>query len=117
MGLIKRFQEANPDINIVYQYFPYEVLISKLQAGYNSGTVADMQQMFGTWVTDDAAFGLLDPVPANLAEGFTDRFWEATLPPRGQATSRKRGSSAAMARTSSSVRSSEASEATRISTT
>src|SRR4051794_24479685 len=43
--MIKRFQEANPDINIVYQYFPYEVLISKLQTGYNSGTVADMQQM------------------------------------------------------------------------
>ena len=33
-----------------------------------------MQQMFGTWVTDYAAFGLLDPVPANLAEGFADRF-------------------------------------------
>jgi multiple sugar transport system substrate-binding protein len=77
--MIKRFQAANPDINIVYQYFPYEVLISKLQTGYNAGTVADMQQMFGTWVTDYAAFGLLDPVPANLAEGFTDRFWEASI--------------------------------------
>jgi multiple sugar transport system substrate-binding protein len=75
--MIKRFQAANPDINIVYQYFPYDVLISKLQAGYNSRTVADMQQMFGTWVTDYAAFGLLDPVPANLAEGYTDRFYEA----------------------------------------
>ena len=75
--MIKRFQAANPDINIVNQYFPYDVLISKLQAGYNSRTVADMQQMFGTWVTDYAAFGLLDPVPANLAEGYTDRFYEA----------------------------------------
>ena len=36
-----------------------------------------MQQMFGTWVTDYAGFGLLDPVPANLAEGYTDRFYEA----------------------------------------
>jgi multiple sugar transport system substrate-binding protein len=77
--MITAFQEANPDINIVYQYFPYEVLISKLQAGYNSGTVADMQQMFGTWVTDYAAFGLLDPVPADYNEGFADRFWEASL--------------------------------------
>ncbi|MCC2626723.1 MAG: extracellular solute-binding protein family 1 [Thermomicrobiales bacterium] len=77
--MITAFQEANPDINIVYQYFPYEVLISKLQAGYNSGTVADMQQMFGTWVTDYAAFGLLDPVPAEFAEGFADRFWEASI--------------------------------------
>jgi multiple sugar transport system substrate-binding protein len=77
--MITAFQEANPDINIVYQYFPYDVLISKLQAGYNSGTVADMQQMFGTWVTDYAAFGLLDPVPAEYAEGFADRFWEASI--------------------------------------
>jgi len=75
--MINRFQAANPDINIVYQYFPYAVFISKLQAGYNSGTVADMQQMFGTWVTQYAGFGLLDPVPANLAEGMADRFFEA----------------------------------------
>ncbi len=79
IAMITKFQEANPDINIVYQYFPYEVFISKLQAGYNSGTVADMQQMFGTWVTDYAAFGLLDPVPAQFVEGFADRFWEASI--------------------------------------
>src|SRR5215204_5158168 len=78
--MINRFQAANPDVNIVYQYFPYDVLISKLQAGYNSGTVADMQQMFGTWVTQYATYGLLDPVPADLAgEGFADRFWEASI--------------------------------------
>lgn len=75
--MIQRFQAANPDINIVYQYYPYDILISKLQTGYNSGTVADIQQMFGTWVTDYAAFGLLDPVPAPLTEGYTDRFYQA----------------------------------------
>jgi multiple sugar transport system substrate-binding protein len=76
--MIKRFQAANPDINIVYQYFPYDILISKLQAGYNSGTVADMQQMFGTWVTDYAGFGQLDPVPAEVAEGYADRFYQTS---------------------------------------
>ena len=75
--MIERFQAANPDVNIVYQYFPYDVFISKLQAGYNSGTVADMQQMFGTWVTQYAGFGLLDPVPAELAAGYADRFYPA----------------------------------------
>ncbi|MCC6314728.1 MAG: extracellular solute-binding protein [Thermomicrobiales bacterium] len=75
--MIGRFQQANPDINIVYRYFPYDILISKLQTGYNSGTVADMQQMFGTWVTDYASFGLLDPVPAAMAEGLTDRYYQA----------------------------------------
>jgi multiple sugar transport system substrate-binding protein len=78
LDMIDRFQATNPDINIVYQYFPYEVFISKLQAGYNSGTVADIQQMFGTWVTQYAGFGLLDPVPANLSEGMADRFFEAS---------------------------------------
>jgi len=77
LDMIDRFQAANPDVNIVYQYFPYQVFISKLQAGHNSGTVADIQQMFGTWVTQYAGFGLLDPVPANLAEGMADRFFEA----------------------------------------
>lgn len=75
--MIRRFQEANPDVNVVYQYFPYDIFISKLQTGYNSGTVADMQQMFGTWVTQYAGFGLLDAVPADLAEGYGDRFYEA----------------------------------------
>ena len=37
LAMIDRFQAANPDVNIVYQYFPYDVFISKLQAGYNSG--------------------------------------------------------------------------------
>jgi multiple sugar transport system substrate-binding protein len=75
--MIDRFHAANPDVNIVYQYFPYEVFISKLQAGYNAGNVADMQQMFGTWVTQYAGFGLLDPVPAAMAEGYAERFYPA----------------------------------------
>ena len=37
-----------------------------------------MQQMFGTWVTQYAGYGLLDPVPANLSEGMADRFFEAS---------------------------------------
>jgi multiple sugar transport system substrate-binding protein len=79
LEMIDRFQAANPDVNITYQYFPYDIFISKLQAGYNSGTVADIQQMFGTWVTQYAGFGLLDPVPANLSEGMADRFFEAAI--------------------------------------
>jgi multiple sugar transport system substrate-binding protein len=77
--MINRFQAANPDINIVYQHFPYDIFVSKLQAGYNSGTVSDIQQMFGTWVTQYSGFGLLDPVPADLADGFEERFYDASI--------------------------------------
>jgi multiple sugar transport system substrate-binding protein len=79
LEMIDRFQAENSDVNVVYQYFPYDIFISKLQAGYNSGTVADIQQMFGTWVTQYSAFGLLDPLPANLSEGMADRFFEAAI--------------------------------------
>lgn len=77
--LIAKFEQANPDIHIVYQYFPYDVFVRKLQTGYRSGTVADMQQMFGTWVTEYAHNGLLEPVPGDLASGMKERFWPAAL--------------------------------------
>jgi len=77
IALIEAFEKANPDIHIVYQYFPYDVFVQKLQTGYSSGTVADIQQMFGTWVTEYAKFGLLDPVPDEMASNMADRFWPA----------------------------------------
>jgi multiple sugar transport system substrate-binding protein len=76
-ALITKFEEANPDIHIVYQYFPYDVFVQKLQTGYSSETVADIQQMFGTWVTNYAKFGLLDPVPDEMAATMAERFWPA----------------------------------------
>ncbi len=77
--LIARFEKANPDIHIVYQYFPYDVFVQKLQTGYRSGSVADVQQMFGTWVTEYAQNQLLEPVPDNIAGSMKERFWGAAL--------------------------------------
>jgi multiple sugar transport system substrate-binding protein len=65
--MIKRFEAANPEIHIVYQYFPYDVFINKLQTAYASSTEPDIQQMFGTWVTDYAKKGLLAEVPIEKA--------------------------------------------------
>ena len=36
--MIKRFEAENPDIHIVYQFFPYDIFINKLQTAYASGT-------------------------------------------------------------------------------
>ena len=74
-ALIAAFEAANPDIHIVYQYFPYDVFVQKLQTGYASQTVADIQQMFGTWVTEYARNQLLDPVPEEMASTIEERFW------------------------------------------
>lgn len=79
LAVIKAFEAENPDIHIVYQHFPYDVFVQKLQTGYNSGTVADMQQMFGSWVPRYSGFGLLDRMPDEMANGIADRFWPAAI--------------------------------------
>ena len=76
--MIDRFQKANPNINIVYQYFPYDVFINKLQTAYASKTEPDIQQMFGTWVTDYAKKGLLAEHPT-LKPQLDTPFWPAAL--------------------------------------
>lgn len=76
--MIKRFEAENPDVHIVYQHFPYDVFVSKLQAAYRAENVADIQQMFGTWVTEYAANGLLAEAPSTLAGGnAAESFWPA----------------------------------------
>jgi multiple sugar transport system substrate-binding protein len=76
--MIKRFEAANPGIHIVYQFFPYDIFINKLQTAYASSTEPDIQQMFGTWVTDYAKKGLLAEVPIEKAQLEHD-FWPAAL--------------------------------------
>src|SRR5262245_35349980 len=76
--MIKRFEAANPGIHIVYQFFPYDIFINKLQTAYASSTEPDVQQMFGTWVTDYAKKGLLAEVPIEKAQLEKD-FWPAAL--------------------------------------
>lgn len=76
--MIERFQKENPNINIVYQYFPYDVFINKLQTAYASKTEPDIQQMFGTWVTDYAKKGLLAEMPTPKPE-MEQSFWPAAL--------------------------------------
>ena len=78
--MIKRFEAKNPDVHIVYQHFPYDVFVRKLQAAYRAGNVADIQQMFGTWVTEYARNGLLAEAPTNIAGGnAAKKFWPAAI--------------------------------------
>ena len=77
--IIARFEEANPDVHIVYQHFPYDVFVTKLPTAYAAGEASDVQQMFGTWVADYSVNGLLDPVPEAMAGGITDTFLPAAL--------------------------------------
>jgi multiple sugar transport system substrate-binding protein len=77
--MIARFTKANPSVHINYQFFPYDVFVRKLQASYRAHNASDMQQMFGTWVTQYAQNGMLDAVPSKYASTIKTRFWPAAL--------------------------------------
>jgi multiple sugar transport system substrate-binding protein len=77
--MITRFERENPNISIKFQNFPYNAFWRKLQAAYRAGNASDMQQIYGSFVTEYAENGLLDPVPDEYASDLEDRFLPATL--------------------------------------
>ncbi|GAB4570239.1 MAG: hypothetical protein Kow0047_23780 [Anaerolineae bacterium] len=80
-ALIAKFMEENPDIEIKYEQFPYDVFIQTLQTSMPAGTEADVIEMFGTWVCSYAKGGRLAEVPediVSLAEA-REVFFQAPL--------------------------------------
>ena len=73
---IAKFQEANPNITVKLENFTYDVFIQKLRASFAAGDEADVLQIFGTWATDYARKGYLDPVPDTID---TSGFFPASL--------------------------------------
>lgn len=80
-ALVQAFEKQYPNIQVVYQDFPYDVFIKKLITAYASHTQPDVAQMFGTWVTAYAKAGQLDPVPSWVMPPatITKTFWPAAL--------------------------------------
>lgn len=64
--LIKDFEKQNPGIKVVYETFPYDNFVPKLQTAFGSRTEADVVEMFGMWVEPYAKAGQLAPVPASV---------------------------------------------------
>jgi ABC-type glycerol-3-phosphate transport system substrate-binding protein len=48
--IIAKFMAQNPNIEIKYENFVYDVFIQTLQTSMPAGTEADVIEMFGTWV-------------------------------------------------------------------
>jgi len=49
-GLIKKWQESNPNVEVKYENFPYADLIQTIQTSMAAKNEADVVEMFGSWV-------------------------------------------------------------------
>jgi multiple sugar transport system substrate-binding protein len=57
--IIRRFEEAHPEVTIKLESFEYSLFIQTLQTSMPAGTEADIIEMFGTWVCSYANGGRL----------------------------------------------------------
>jgi multiple sugar transport system substrate-binding protein len=64
--IINRFMQANPNIEVKYETFPYDQFIQTLQTSMPAGTEADVIEIFGTWACSYARGGRLLEVPPEV---------------------------------------------------
>ncbi len=64
--VIDKFMAQNPNIEIIFETFPYDQFIQTLQTAMTAGTEADVIELFGTWTCSYAAGGRLQEVPADV---------------------------------------------------
>jgi multiple sugar transport system substrate-binding protein len=64
--IIAKFMEQNPNIEVKYETFEYDLFIQTLQTSMPAGTEADVIEMFGTWVCSYARGGRLMEVPDDV---------------------------------------------------
>jgi len=65
-AIIAKFMEQNPNIEVKYEQFPYDLFIQTLQTSMPAGTEADVIEMFGTWVCSYANGGRLLEAPDDV---------------------------------------------------
>ncbi|MBE0696689.1 MAG: extracellular solute-binding protein, partial [Anaerolineaceae bacterium] len=61
--LVKKYTEANPNVEIKYENFDYGQFITTIQTSMAAKTEADVMEMFGSWVQNYAKGGTLAVVP------------------------------------------------------
>lgn len=78
--LIAEFEQANPDIKIDYQRFPYDEFEAKIQTSLMAGAAAaDVYEVWGGWILDFASQGVLSETPAKFAAELEDDAYAPVL--------------------------------------
>jgi len=83
--LIENFQEANPDITVKTNQFPYADYRTKVAAAIPAGEGPDVVQLFYGWLNDYERAGLIQPLPT---ESFDPAMIEAEFFPMVQTMKR-----------------------------
>jgi multiple sugar transport system substrate-binding protein len=65
-GLVSKWQESNPNVEIKYENFPYGDFIQTIQTSMAAKNEADVMEMFGSWVQTYARGGTLSVVPDDI---------------------------------------------------
>lgn len=65
-GLVAKWQESRPDVEIKYEYFPYDEFIQTIQTSMAAKNEADLMEMFGSWVQSYAKGGTLAATPDDI---------------------------------------------------
>jgi len=76
MQIADGFNNANQNITIKYQGFPYDAYIPKLQAAFAARQAPDAAQVFGSWMPNYEKNGLLAAIPN--AQEYQNRFYAPT---------------------------------------
>ena len=64
--LVKKYTDANPNVTITYENFPYSDFITTIQTSMAAKNEADLMEMFGSWVQSYAKGGTLAEIPEVL---------------------------------------------------
>lgn len=65
--LVRDFERANPDLDVVVQQIPWSAAHEKLLTAHVGGSTPDLAQLGNTWVPEFAALTALDPLGPWLA--------------------------------------------------
>lgn len=78
--IAKKFTEQNPDIEIEFEFFPYDQFESKVQTSLmsNSGG-ADIYELWGGWAIDFAPTGSLAQVSDDIQSKVFENYYEPTF--------------------------------------
>lgn len=77
--VIAKFEDANPNIKVEYENFPYDDFESKVQTSLIEGSGGvDVYEIWGGWAIDFAPNGALEEIPEHLAKDVLDDTYDPT---------------------------------------
>lgn len=79
--MVSQFEEANPDINVIVEVTPWDVLLQKLTTDIAGNANADLAIIGTRWLLDFVEQDIAEPLDSYMDEDFQARFIETFLSP------------------------------------